>query len=270
MFIDISTYVGHWPFRNVIHNTLDGLDRIAQANGITHMVVANIEGFFYKDANRANLTFLEEIKAYTGKTVFLPLAVVDPTYPEWERDARAMIEAGFKGFEISPRYHFYPFTATFPYDSYTPVNYGGLVLDLAAELDVPVRICTSVENYRARSRHDHYNNPTADELAALLSANKDAHVMITSFHGASVGGALGEVVKNRPNTYFDITALAAGAVNTLGCVGAMQHLDESQICYGSLAPIQYIEPTLIALEYDDALPAEKAKVNAARAFKDLR
>ena len=48
MFIDVNTYVGHWPFRELTGNTLDGLDKLAQANGITHMVVSNIEGFFYK------------------------------------------------------------------------------------------------------------------------------------------------------------------------------------------------------------------------------
>ena len=56
MFIDISTYVGHWPYRNLTYNTLEGLDKLAQDNEITHMAVANLNGFFYKDANFADLT----------------------------------------------------------------------------------------------------------------------------------------------------------------------------------------------------------------------
>ena len=75
MFIDTNAYVGHWPFRNLEHNTLEGLDALAQDNCITHMVISNIEGFFFKDANRANLTLLKKLKAYTGKTVFLPLGI---------------------------------------------------------------------------------------------------------------------------------------------------------------------------------------------------
>ena len=62
MFIDISTYVGHWPFRNLENNTLEGLDKLAQDNEITHMAVANLNGFFYKDANFANLELLEWLK----------------------------------------------------------------------------------------------------------------------------------------------------------------------------------------------------------------
>ena len=77
MFIDISTYIGHWPFRNLKYNTLEGLDHLAQDAGITHMVVANLHGLFYKDANVANLELLEALKAYQGKTKFLALAMVD-------------------------------------------------------------------------------------------------------------------------------------------------------------------------------------------------
>ena len=32
MFIDISSYVGHWPYRNLTYNTLEGLDKLAQDN----------------------------------------------------------------------------------------------------------------------------------------------------------------------------------------------------------------------------------------------
>ena len=78
MFLDMSTYVGHWPFRNIRYNTLEGLDTLAQKYDITHMVVANINGFFYKDANTANLELLEWLNHYHGKTQFLPLAVVNP------------------------------------------------------------------------------------------------------------------------------------------------------------------------------------------------
>ena len=46
MFIDINTYVGHWPFRNLKYNTLEGLDKLAREYGVTHMVVANLNGFF--------------------------------------------------------------------------------------------------------------------------------------------------------------------------------------------------------------------------------
>lgn len=268
MFIDVNTYVGHWPFRKLENNTLQGLDRLAQENGITHMVVANIEGFFYKDANHANLVLLEEWKNYSGKTVFLPLAIVNPTYPEWQRDAREMINAGFAGFEIAPYYHFYSFGPETVVDG--RVHMAGEVLALAEELEVPVRVCTSIENYRARSRYEKDFNPSPDDLYQLLSANRNAHVFVTSFHPCVMSAKLCELVKERKNTYFELTAMAPGALRTNNVSHAVKILNDGQLCYGSLAPFQYMEPTLITLEYEKALDAEKVKCAPARAFREIR
>lgn len=270
MFIDTSTYIGHWPFRNLEYNTLEGLDKLAQDNGITHMMVANIEGFFYKDANRANLSLLKQLKTYKGKTDFLPFAIVNPTYPEWQRDAREMIDAGFMGLEIAPVYHFYSFAPEMIFDSYTPVHRAKEVLDLAQALDVPVRVCTSIENYRARSPYESYQNPTGNDIFALLQANKETHVFVTSFHPAAFTPALRELVQSRKNTYFELTAMAAGALSSDGVTNAMKVLSEGQLCYGSLSPFQYMEPTLITLEYEQAINTEAAKRAPARAFKTLR
>lgn len=267
MFIDVNTYVGHWPFRELVHNTLDGLDKLAQDNGITHMVVANIEGFFYKDVHQANLSLLKQLKAYSGKTEFLPLAIVNPTYPEWERDARAMIEAGFMGFEIAPFYHFYTFNAVLPYDDYVAVHYAKQVLDLAEELDVPVRVCCSVENFRARSNYERYDNPTGADINALLAANPNTHLFITSFNPVLADRTL---VQSRPNTYFELTAFTAGALVSSCAANAANALAPGQLCYGSLAPFQYMEPTLITLEYEKAIDTEVTKNAPARAFQSLR
>lgn len=268
MFIDISAYTGHWPFRNLENNTLEGLDRLAGEYEITHMVVSNIEGFFFKDANHANLSLLKQWKAYTGKTAFLPLAVVNPTYPEWQKDAREMIKAGFTGFEIAPVYHFYSFGPEVIFDNY--VHRAAQVLTLAEELDVPVRICTSIENYRARSRYETHVNPSSDDIYALLSANLHTHVFVTSFHPGAMSPQLAALVKERKNTYFELTAMAASALRTDGVTQAMQNLTDEQLCYGSLSPFQYMEPTLITMECEKAIHAEAVKRAPARAFKTLR
>lgn len=270
VFIDVNTYIGHWPFRNLENNALDGLDRLAQDNGITHMMVANIEGFFYKDANQANLSLLKQLRAYTGKTVFIPLAIINPTYPEWQRDAREMIEAGFMGFEIAPVYHFYSFAPEMVYDCLKPIHRAGQVLDLADELDVPVRVCTSIENFRARSPYENHQNPTAEDIRALLSANLNTHVFITGFHTGNMDTSLAELIKRRPHTYFDLTALAAGALRSDGVPKAMKILSDTQLCYGSLAPFRYMEPTLLTLEYEKSINAEVVKRAPARAFDALR
>ncbi len=268
MLIDISTYVGHWPFRNLKYNTLQGLDELAQRNEITHMVVSNLNGLFYKDANTANLELLEELRNFTGKTVFLPLAIVNPAYIQWEKDARQMINAGFAGFEMAPLYHGYSLGSEMLPDTYSPQNRAAKVLDLAEELDVPVRICAGFENFRGRSPLDTYKNIKAEDYYNVLSKNRNAHVLVTSFHPGTAGEKLGSILKERQNTYFDTTQFET--FNTAQAKNVMNILLPEQLCFGSLSPFNYIESNLLKITYTPEFDCNQIKTNAARAFKSLR
>ena len=268
MFIDISTYVGHWPFRNLKYNTLKELDMLAQKYEITHMVVANLNGFFYKDANTANLELLEELKAYDGKTVFLPLAIVNPTYPAWESDAREMIKAGFAGFELAPIYHGYSLAPEMLYDEYLPKHRAKWVIDLAEELDVPVRICSGFENFRGRSKLDNYNNISGEDYFALLRNNDKVHVFVTCFSPLAAGEHFGALIKDRKNTYFDTTQFET--LNTKAGAAIQNAISSEQLCFGSLSPFNYMEANLIRMEFTPEFDPTTMKTTAARAFKSLR
>lgn len=268
MLIDISTYVGHWPFRNLKYNTLQGLDELAQRNGITHMVVSNLNGLFYKDANTANLELLEELNAYEGKTVFLPLAIVNPAYIQWEQDARRMIEAGFAGFELAPLYHGYSLCPETLPDMYSSVHRAGKVMALAEELDVPVRICAGFENFRGRSQLDTFENLKAEDFYGVLSKNNNVHVFVTSFHPGTAGEKLGAILKERKNTYFDTTQFEV--FNTAQAKRVMDMLLPEQLCFGSLSPFNYIESNLLKISYAPEFDYNSICTNPARAFKSLR
>lgn len=270
MFIDISTYVGHWPFRRLINNSLDALDLLARKHGITHMVVANLNGFFYKDANDANLELLEELEEYSGKTEFLPLAVVNPTYPEWEKDAREMVKYGFSGFELVPVYHRYSLAPEMLYDEYSPKHRALEIINLAEVLDVPVRICAGFENYRGRSKLDSYINLNSDDYSALLSRNQRTHVFVTSFSPLMADEKFSQLLKTRRNTYFDATCFAYDIIDEQISESVSELTDREQLCYGSLSPFNYMEPTLLKFELAKGLDFEKAKIAPARAFKQLR
>lgn len=262
MFIDISTYIGHWPFRNIKYNTLEGLDELAKTYGITHMVVANISGFFYKDANMANLELLEALKAYHGETTFLPLAIVNPTYICWEEDARDMIAKGFAGFEIAPLYHRYGLPKELGERDFSPAR---KVFDLAEELGVPVRICASIENYRGRSENDTYLDIRSDDLKILLSYNKNVPVLATSFNPFAINAELKALLKERVNTYFDTTQYEAFSVG--GQYEVYEIIDKSHLCFGSLSPFNYMEVALLRTKLAPGAEFELCKTNAKSAFK---
>ncbi len=267
MFIDISTYIGHWPFRRLRNNTLNGLDELARRYGITHMVVSNINGLFYKNTNDANLELSEELAEYNGETKFLPLAIVNPSYPEWERDARNMIASGFMGFELCPLYHGYSLAPEMLFDEFFPIHRAAKVMELASELDVPVRICSCFENFRGRSHFDVKENISGDALYSLLSKNDDVHVFITGFSPQGSGEKLGELIKTRTNTYFDTTQTELLHKNSVESL--LKCIKEEQLCFGSLSPFNYIDTNLLRIDLT-SLDSEKVYKNPARAFKALR
>ncbi len=262
MFIDINTYVGHWPFRNLEFNTLEGLDTLAREYDITHMVVANLNGIFYKDANAANLELLGELEGYEGKTKFIPMALVNPAYPGWERDARKMIAMGFCGFELAPLYHGYSLSPEMLFDQYSPIHRAGKVMELARELGVPVRVCASFENFRGRSELDTAKSISADDYVALVSKYSDVPLLATGF-SIFAAERLGELAKTRKNIFFDTTATALLDSNL--CRNAVERVPEECICFGSLSPFNYMETNLLRIELS-GLSAEKIKENGKKSI----
>lgn len=265
MFIDINSYIGHWPFRNLKYNTLEGLDYLAKEYGITHMVVSNINGFFYKDANQANLELLEELEQYKGETTFLPMAIVNPAYVCWEEDAREMIAKGFAGFELAPLYHRYALPKEFGDRDFSLTR---KVFDLAKELDVPVRVCASIENFRGRSENDTFLNIEANDCVTMLSYQKDVPVLLTGFNPYACNAELKVLLKERPKTYFDTTQYDSFGMG--GQTAIYKIIDKSQLCFGSLSPFNYMEVAVLRTQFAPGTDFEKCKVNAAEAFKVLR
>lgn len=112
MLIDINTYIGHWPFRQLKDNTCRAiLDRMKET-GIDMSVVSNLNGIFYKDTLSANEELFEAIKA-TGNNSerLVPLAVINPIYSGWKNDFNVATDKfGMKGIRLHPQYHGYELT----------------------------------------------------------------------------------------------------------------------------------------------------------------
>ena len=54
MIIDVNAYLGHWPFRQLRHNTVKGLLNLMDRNGIDKAMVSSINAIFYKNCHAGN------------------------------------------------------------------------------------------------------------------------------------------------------------------------------------------------------------------------
>lgn len=109
MLIDSNAYVGHWPFRRLAYNTLEGLSERMKVFGTDRSVVSNLNGIFYKNTQHANDELWEWIGSKRSyKESFIPFAVLNPTYGGWRDDLSVCINRyGYKGVRLYPQYHRY-------------------------------------------------------------------------------------------------------------------------------------------------------------------
>jgi len=102
----VNTYVGHWPFRQLRHNTAQALVRRLDRSGIDRAVVASLHGVFYRNVHPANEELAAQVRPYRDR--WLPFATLNPTYPGWQEDLRRCAEdLDLCGIRLYPQYHGY-------------------------------------------------------------------------------------------------------------------------------------------------------------------
>ncbi len=112
MLLDINSYVGHWPFKQLKYNTCaSSLERMNRF-GVDVSVISNLNGIFYKNTQSANEELYDELKSdkrFSDR--FIPFAVINPIYAGWKEDLETCVtKMGMKGLRVYPQYHDYDIT----------------------------------------------------------------------------------------------------------------------------------------------------------------
>ncbi len=170
MLIDISAYVGNWPYRGLRGNNLTELLQRMNKFGVNMAVVSNLNGIFYVDCQIAN----EELHAeYLSNKLFndrfIPFATINPVLPWW-RDSLEVCHKkfGMKGIRIYPLYHQYKITDEIC------IN----LVKTARDLGMPVSIPLRMTDLRERSWLDVNEALSYNDIAALVSKVPDAQYMV--------------------------------------------------------------------------------------------
>jgi predicted TIM-barrel fold metal-dependent hydrolase len=112
MLLDINAHIGHWPFKQLKHNTCAGKLERMNRFGIDISVVSNLNGVFYKDTQSANEELSDELKSdkkFANR--FIPFAILNPIYAGWKNDLEICTKKmGMKGICLYPLYHDYEIT----------------------------------------------------------------------------------------------------------------------------------------------------------------
>ena len=169
MLIDINTYIGHWPFVRLRHNTCSDLLKRMNEFGVDVSVVANLSGIFYKNTQSANEELFEEIsksKRYGNRLI--PFVAINPTYADWRHDLNICIEKfGMKGIRIYPQYHDYEINDPRCIE----------LVKIARDSNLPVAVTLRLVDKRQRSWLDIVEGISWMDIAALVKAVPGAGYM---------------------------------------------------------------------------------------------
>ncbi|MDR1640599.1 MAG: amidohydrolase [Clostridiales bacterium] len=236
MLIDFHAYAGHYPFRKLPFESAQRVFETLGKAGISLSVVSNINAVFYRDAMQGNLELAPLLKGI-DPSYYVTACVINPTYPGWREDFLVCVERlGFRVLRLYPAYHAYRLGCPESLE----------LVDLAAKLNVPVQIPCALENIRQRHWMDVAENPGVSDFKTLIQ-NSEADIVISNGPSEHIALALKDATqKRRGGVYYDFTrlyALNGGIKRLVEAAGA------DRIVFGSLAPLQYIEPQLVKLNF---------------------
>jgi len=250
MIIDVNTYIGHWPFRQVLDSTPEGLINLMDKSGIDMACVSNLNAIFYRNVQDGNEELAYQIGADKEfKDRLIPFAIINPLYPGWKKDfIHCIDDLGMKGLELYPTYHQYNLTHENAVE----------LLNMAAERGIPVHLPCAIENIRQRHWMDTKEDITAESVAQVLSLCPNTDFIITNGPTSTIAGKLATLSKNRQGKvlydFCRIDLLYFNFDNFVKSVGA------DNVVFGSVMPLQYVDTQFAKLHFSKISNEDKEKI----------
>ncbi len=256
MIVDMSAYLGHWPFRRLRHNTADGLLALMDRAGIDMACTSSAGAIFYKNSQAGNEELAEQIAPHRDRLI--PFAVINPTYADWEHDlAVCADELGARGLRLYPNYHNYSLADACCNE----------LIAAAADRDLVVSI--PVRQIDQRQRHWLIEVPDValHDLAALVARHPGARFVF--LNGLNfVSSPLGSADDDLPDNYaIGISRLSA--VMQAEIKQLLETLGTDRVVFATGMPFKYPEPALLKVEVLDAAEEEKQAILAGNALRLL-
>ncbi|WP_224270999.1 amidohydrolase family protein [Haloprofundus salinisoli] len=193
--VDANAYLGDFPWRSLDADVED-LRKRMDHEGVDRAVVSSIEAVFYRNCHKGNKELAARIEGHEDR--FVPFATINPTYPAWRRDLRECVEElGMQGVRVFPAYHDYDIDSS-EVDE---------LMELCAELDVPVMFVATLEDQRQRHprfeirdveaiRSKHWDPTHIDQLIRVLKRTPETDVIV-----ANAWNQAGRIVKETTTSY---------------------------------------------------------------------
>lgn len=102
MTVDVSAFIGGYPFRHVEQTSPDGLLRAMDRVGIEHAWVGHLGSFLYRDPAPANAALVGALEPHADR--LLPVPTVHPGLPDLVRDLDRARDVGAPAVRVYPNW----------------------------------------------------------------------------------------------------------------------------------------------------------------------
>jgi hypothetical protein len=98
--IDVSAWIGHYPFRDIPHPDPEVLVRVLEREGYGGAWVGHLPGAFHRDVAPSNRSLYAALKPH--RSLLHPAPMVRPDWPGWERELDTAVNEGAAAIRIYP------------------------------------------------------------------------------------------------------------------------------------------------------------------------
>lgn len=99
--IDVTAWVGGYPFRNVPHPDPEILVRVLEREGFGGAWVGHLPGTFYRDPFASNAELYKLLGGFRQK--LYPIPLVRPDWPRWEESLKQALSEGAPAVRACPQ-----------------------------------------------------------------------------------------------------------------------------------------------------------------------
>jgi uncharacterized protein len=261
MLLDINSYIGHWPFKQLKYNTC--ASRLERMNrfGIDISVISNMNGIFYKNTQSANIELFTELKSDSKfSDRFVPLAVINPIYAGWRDDLENCVtKLGMKGIRIYPQYHDYDITDPQLIE----------LVKIARDRGLPVALDIRMVDSRQRSWMDipvfDYNSPVKTDIILkewklqnvipIIREVPDAKYIIVNIANSIELNSEDLELVRKADIVFDTSGRTIRGDNTLSEL--LKRFGREKFAFGSHSPILDYLTGLLRIESMNTAEADE-------------
>jgi predicted TIM-barrel fold metal-dependent hydrolase len=250
MIIDVNAAFGPWPFWEHSAPVATDLLALLSSNGIERAMVSHLGATFSMEVERINAQLYDACEPHPQ---LLPVPLVQPGHPGWEKALQKHLAREVKAVKIIP--------------SYQQVTLSSVAFDaLAAMLlktDTPLLIALRLEDLRGQHRGLSFPDLTTDTIVEWHRRNPELKVVCLN---ASLPEIISVSRQTENSVGFDIAYAECGTtLDTL-----LQRVAPERLFFGSHSPLMYPKAATLKIRASQASPEQRLAVSSGNARKLFR